>query len=434
MEIIIILLLIFLNAVFAMAEIAIVSSRKHRLQRLINEGDKNAQVALELARNPNKFLSTAQIGITLVGILAGAFGGATVAETLSIRLSAIPPLDPYSDILSVGIVVLIITYLSLVIGELIPKRIALSNPEKIASLVSQPMNYLSSFADPIVKILSISTDLVLDVLQIKQRDEALVSEDEVRMLIREGTKTGVFEVAEKDILERTLALGDKKLNSLMTSRKEIIWLDIDSSFKVIRSKMSKHPHSHYPVCRDTLDKVVGIIRAEDLLIDFLVEEKIALKRSLHKPLFVPATMKVLKVLELFKKSGIHIALVVNEYGNVEGLISLDDVLKAIVGDIPTIDEFDDKEITKRENNSWLVDGLLSIDEFKEHFHINRLPGEKGGNYYTLGGLITHKSGRIPASGDNFEFENYRYEVVDMDGNRVDKVLITRLANLPKPHI
>lgn len=428
MEIIVILLLILLNAVFAMAEIAIISARKHKLQQLINEGNKNAQIALELAKNPNRFLSTVQIGITMVGILAGAFGGATIAETLSVSLSAIPLLDPYSDILSVGIVVLVITYLSLVIGELIPKRIALSNPEKIASLISQPMNYLSSFADPIVKILGISTDFVLNILQIKQRNEALVSEDEVRMLIREGTKTGVFEVAEKDIVERTLALGDKNLNALMTPRKEVVWLDIDSSFKTIRSKMSKHPHSHYPVCRDILDKAVGIIRAEDLLIDFLVEEKIDLKRSLHKPLFVPSTMKGLKVLELFKKSGIHIALVVNEYGNIEGLISLGDVLRAIVGDIPTIDELDDKEITKRENNSWLVDGLLSIDELKEHFHINRLPGEKGGNYYTVGGFITHKLGRIPTSSDNFEFENYRYEVVDMDGNRVDKILITKLEN------
>lgn len=425
MEIIIILLLILLNGIFAMAEIAIVSARKSRLQHLANEGNKNAQAALELANSPNRFLSTIQIGITLVGILAGAYGGATIAEELASYFETIPYLAPYSEVTGIAIVVAVITYLSLIIGELVPKRLALSNPELIASFIARPMRTLSKASAPLVYFLSISIDFILRVLQIKPKEE-LVSVEEVRMLIREGTRVGVFETAEKDIVERTLQLGDKKVNTLMTPRKEIVWLDIDSSFKAIHSRVAKHPHSHFPVCRDTLDKVLGVVRTEDILSNFLIEERIDLRKFLHKPLFIPESTDGLKVLELFKKSGIHTALVIDEYGNVQGVISMTDILEAIVGDIPTIDELGEQEIMKRNDGSYLVDGLVPIDEFKEHFHVGRLPGEKSGNYHTVGGFIMYKLGHIPASGDTFELESLKFEVMDMDGNRVDKMLIVPL--------
>lgn len=423
MEIIIVLLLIFLNGIFAMSEIAVVSSRKAKLQKMVNDGSKSAQAALELAKLPNRFLSTVQIGITLVGIFAGAFGGATIADSLSGKLSKYPFLDPNSDVIALTIVVTVITYLSLVIGELVPKRIALSSPEKIAALVARPMNVLSRVSNPLVMLLSISTDWVFRFLPIKPSTEPTVSDEEIRILLREGTQSGVFEIAEKDIVERTFRLSDKKVNTLMTPRKEIVWLDVDSSFKTIRSKITKNPHAHFPVCRDSIDKVIGVVQTKSLLTDFLAEEKIDLKKILHKPLFIPESMSGLKVLELFKKSGIHMALIVDEYGNVKGLLSITDVLEAIVGDIPTINELDEKEIVRRDNGTYLVDGLAPIDEFKEYFKIKKLPGERSGIFHTVGGFATSNIGRIPITGDNFEIENFRFEVVDMDGNRVDKVLV-----------
>jgi putative hemolysin len=427
MEIIIVLLLIVLNGAFAMSEIAIVSARKSKLQKQAQEGNKNAQVALDLAKSPNRFLSTVQIGITLIGIFAGAFGGATIADSLAKQLTTIPVIAPYSEAVALTIVVSVITYLSLVIGELVPKRIALNNPEKIAITVAQPMEKLSRISYPLVSLLSISTDWVFRILRIKKSPEPTVSDEEVKILLREGMQTGVFESAEKDIVERTFRLSDKKVNTLMTPRKEIIWLDVDSSFKTIRGKITDSPHAHFPICRDTIDKVIGIVRTESLLTDFLAEEKINLKKILHKPLFIPESMDGLKVLELFKKSGIHMALVVDEYGNVQGLISLTDILEAIVGDIPTINEMEEKEITKRDDGTFLVDGLTPIDEFKDYFKIRKLPEERSGIYHTVGGFVTNNIGRIPVSGDSFELDQFRFEVMDMDGNRVDKVLISPIT-------
>lgn len=426
MEIIIVLLLIILNGIFAMAEIAIVSARKAKLQQQSQEGNKNAQAALELARSPNRFLSTVQIGITLVGIFAGALGGATIAQSLAKQLVTVPLVAPYSEAIALTIVVSVITYLSLVIGELVPKRLALNNPEKIAALVAQPMNTLSRISSPVVTLLSISTEWIFRILHVKPSTEPSVSDEEIRILLKEGMQTGVFELAEKDIVERTFRLSDKKVNTLMTPRKEIVWLDIDSSFKTIRSKIIKDSHSHFPVCRDNIDKVVGIVRTESLLTDFLAEEKIDLKKILHKPLYIPESMDGLKVLELFKKSGIHMALIVDEYGNVQGLLSLTDILEAIVGDIPALNELEEKEIIKRDNGTFLVDGLTPTDEFKEYFKIRKLPGERTGIFHTVGGFVTNNLGRIPITGDNFELEYFRFEVMDMDENRVDKVLIVPL--------
>lgn len=414
-----------------MAEIAIISAKKSRLQQLANEGNSRAQAALDISKSPIRFLSTVQIGITLVGIFAGVFGGATIAEDLAKYINTIPLLAPYAQFLALTIVVSSITYLSLVVGELVPKRIALSSPEKIAVFMARPMNKVSMLTSPVVWLLSTSTDTILRIIGIKDRITPVITDEEIKMLLREGTQTGAFELAEKDIVERTMRLSDKKVNSLMTPRKEIVWLDIDSPFKVIRNKITKKPHAHFPVCRDSLDKVVGVIRTENVLVDFLAEEKINLKKLLLKPLFIPESMDGLKVLELFKKSGIHMALVADEYGNTQGLISLADILEEIVGDIPTINELDEEEIIKRDNGTFLVDGLVSVEELKEHFNIKKLPGEKTGEYHTVGGFVTNKIGRIPVTGDNFEIGNFTFEVMDMDGNRVDKILI---IPIPKKEI
>jgi putative hemolysin len=426
MEIIIIILLILLNGIFAMSEIAVVSSRKSKLQARANEGDKSAKAALDLAKSPNRFLSTVQIGITLVGIFAGAFGGATIAKGLSAQLKSIPILSINSDAIALSIVVTVITYLSLVIGELVPKRLALANPERIASIIARPMNTLSNISGPLVSLLSTSTNWIFRLLPVKQSTEPTVSDEEIRMLLREGAQSGVFEMAEKDIVERTLRLSDKKVNTLMTPRKEIVWLDVDSSFKQIRSKITEDPHAHFPVCRGSIDKVVGVVQTKSLLTDYLAEDRIDLLKIIHKPLFIPESMSGLKVLELFKKSGIHMALIIDEYGNVKGLLSITDVLEAIVGDIPTINELDEKEIVKRDNGTFLVDGLTPIDEFREYFKLKKLPGERSGIFHTVGGFATSNIGRIPVSGDSFEVEDLRLEVVDMDGNRVDKVLVVPL--------
>ena len=426
MEIVIVLALIVLNGIFAMAEIAIISARKAKLQQRANEGNKNAQAALDIAKSPNRFLSTVQIGITLVGIFAGAFGGATIAETLSTQLQSVPFIAPYSETVALVLVVSVITYLSLIIGELVPKRLGLSNPEKIAMLVARPMNNLSRVSAPIVWLLSISSDWTLKLFGIKDVAPSTITDEEIKILLREGAQVGAFDKVETDIVERTMRLSDKKAKSLMTPKKDIIWLDIDSPFKTIRNKITKKPHAHFPVCRDSLDKVIGIIRTEKLLVNFLDEEKINLKKLIHKPLFIPESMDGLKVLELFKKSGIHMALVADEYGNTQGLISLTDILEEIVGDIPTINELDEEEIVKRENGTFLVDGLVSIEELKEYFHIRKLPGERTGTYHTVGGFVTHKIGRIPVTDDLFESGNFKYEIMDMDGNRVDKILLTPL--------
>ena len=424
MEIIIILLLIIINGIFAMAEIAIVSARKSRLKQQANEGSKNARVALDLAQSPGRFLSTVQIGITFVGIFAGAFGGETIAKNLSSELRNISVVAPYADGIAIFLVVAFITYLSLIIGELVPKRLALNNPEAVAKSVAYPMNALSRAAAPLVSLLSISTEWILRILQTKQSDEPTITDEEIKMLMGEGARVGIFNLAEKDIVERTLKLSDKKVKSLMTSRKEIVWLELDSPFKTLRNKIAKHPHAHFPVCRDNLDKVVGVVRAEDILTNFLLEEKIELQKFIHKPLFVPESMDGLKVLELFKKSGIHMALVVDEYGNIQGLLSITDILEAIVGDIPSINELEESEIIKRDNGTYLVDGLVSTDEFKEYFHIRKLPDEKSGVFHTIGGFVMNRLGRIPASGDKLEWADFKFEVMDMDGNRMDKILIT----------
>ncbi len=426
MEFIIVLLLIILNGLFAFAEIAIVSARKSRLQKQAQDGNKRAKAALELSGNPAKFLSTVQIGITFISIFAGAFGGETLAHHFAVYFKNIPFIGSYSDQFAFFIVVVIITYLTLIIGELVPKRIALNQPEKAAKRIAEPMKLIAKFTSPLVNLLTISSDFVIRLLHIKPPTEPSVSEEEVKMLLQEGTTAGIFSSEEQDIVERTFELDEKKILSFLTPRKEIRWFDIDSSVKELRTMIGKHPHSYYPVCKGSLDKVVGIVRTEDLLAAFLIEEKVDFAKCLHKPLYVPESTAVWKVLELFKRTGIHTALVVDEYGSILGLIAVADILEEIVGDIPDVDELDERTIVKNKDGNFLVDGLVPIDEFKEYFHIRKLPEEQSGAFHTIGGFVTDQIGRIPIADDTFDFDGFRYRIDKMDGNRVDKILLTPL--------
>lgn len=420
-EILIILLLILVNGLLAMAEIAIVSARKTRLRQLANEGDKSARAALELADSPNRFLSTVQVGITLVGIFAGAFGGATLAQYLAMSLRTIPGLAPYSTALSLGIVVAAITYLSLVIGELVPKRLALHSPERIASLIARPMRILSTLAAPIVYLLSVSTEAVLAILGIESSAGAPVTEEEIQVLVEQGAEAGMIEEAERDMVASIFRLGDRRVEALMTPRTEITWIDINDPPDVIRGTIEASNHSRLPVCDDSLDNVLGIVLVKDLLSQSMAGETLDLRAVMKRPLYVPETMPALKVLELFKQTGMHMALLIDEYGGIDGLVTVVDILEAIVGDIPTPEELVAPPIVQRDDGSWLIDGLLPIDEFKELFQIRHLPDED--SYQTLGGFIVLHIGRIPAPSDHFEWDGLRFEVVDMDGNRVDKVLV-----------
>ncbi len=427
-NILFIILLIIANGVFSMSEIAVVSARKARLQQWVNEGNAKARAALELANSPNRLLSTVQIGITLIGIVAGVLGGATIAEELSARLISIPLLAPYSEAIALGIVVLGITYLTLVIGELVPKRLALHNAERIACTVAAPMRVLSQIASPAVHLLSISTDAVLRILGIRPVAEPPVTEEEINILIEQGMKVGTFEKAERDMVEHVFRLGDLRVGALMTTRTEIVWLDIDDLPEEIRRKIADSGHSRFPVGQGSLDNILGIVQVKDMLGRNMAGKPADLKASLRRPLFVPESTHALKVLELFKQSGIHISLVVDEYGSVQGLVTLNDILEEIVGDIPSVEELEQPLAVQREDGSWLLDGMLSIDEFKEIFHIRKVPGE--GSYQTLAGLILMQMGRIPSVGNHFEWGGLRFEVVDMDGNRVDKVLVMPVHKAP----
>lgn len=432
-EILFIILLIIVNGIFAMSEIAIISARKAKLQQLANEGNTKAKVALELANSPNRFLSTIQIGITLIGIFAGALGGATIAEELKIFIYSLPILEilrPYSDSIAITIVVLGITYTSLVIGELVPKRLAMYNTEKIACMVANPMRTMSIIVSPAVHLLSFSTDIILKTVGIKPVEGHSISEDEIKILIDEGIKTGTFEIAERDMIEHIFRLSDQRVSALLTPRNDIVWLDVDDSPDEIKRKMVDSGLSRFPLCQNSLDNILGIIQVKDILSRDILCKDIPckdmieeIKKSLRRPLFVPESIHVLKILELFKQSGIHMSLVVDEYGSVQGLITLNDILEEIVGDISTAEELADPEAIKREDGSWLLDGMLSVDKFKEIFHITKLPGE--GNYHTLAGFVLAQMGRIPSVGNHFEWSGLRFEVVDMDKNRIDKILAIR---------
>jgi magnesium and cobalt exporter, CNNM family len=426
--IIVILLLIVTSAVFVMAEMALVSARKTRLQQMADEGRSGARIALELASNPDRFLSTTQVGITLVGILMGAYGERTLTNRLAPQLEQFQRIAPYSETVAFVIVVVLITYLTLVLGELVPKRIGLHHPERIASLMAGFMNFLSRMGAPVVRLLGGSTSLVLKVIRLKPSEEPPVTEEEIKVMMEQGTEAGVFEEAEHDIVKSIFKLGDRAISALMMPRRDVVWLDINDPWEETQKKIALSLYSRFPVAQGSLDNVVGIVQAKDLLTRCLAGGKMDLKLNLRPPLFVPEGVPALKLLEMFKKSRTHLALVVDEYGGVEGLVTLNDILEDLVGDVASVDMPEERQIVKRADGSYLIDGKIAIDDLKDLLDIPKLPDEDTGSYLTLGGLVMLQMGRVPVSGDVFDTNGYRFEVVDMDGKRVDKVLVSQLPS------
>jgi putative hemolysin len=425
-EILFILLLLIANGLFAMSEIAIVSSRKARLQRRA-EKDAGARVALELANAPDRFLSTVQIGITLIGILAGAYGGATISAHLAERLNRIPALAPHSEAVSLVVVVMTITYLSLVVGELVPKRLALNYPERIASRIAKPMRFLSLLTSPVVHALSASSSFLLRLLGARPTEEPPITEEEVKILIDVGAEAGVFEEAEHELVDNIFRLADQKIPQLMTPRLDIVWLDVEAPPENIRERIISSPYSRMPVCEGTLDNILGVVKARDLLARVLAGKPLDLRAAMRPPLYVPETRTALQLLELFKRSATHIAMVVDEHGALEGLVTMNDVLEAIVGEMPAHPRRGEGLAVQREDGSWLLDGRMPISDFKELFSIERLPREEEGGYHTLAGFIMTQLGRLPSAADHFVWNNLRVEVVDMDRRRIDKVLVSRIG-------
>jgi len=423
-EIIIVLMLVIVNGIFAMTEMAMVSSRKTRLQNRADKGDAGAQKALDALKDPNRFLSSIQIGITLIGILAGVFGGATVAKNLGGWLSGFPAVGHYGPAIGIGTVVVGITYLSLVLGELVPKRLALNNAEAIASFMATPMRLLTRLAAPIIFLLSLSTNAILTILRVRHEQELSHTEDEIKILIEESTQAGVFEKSEQDLVNRALSLGDRNVNDIMTPRPDIVSIDIDDTPEEMWEKITTSGHSQFPVYSQDPDNILGIASIKDLCAQSVGAKGQGLQSILMQPLFVPESLQALKVLELFKQSRTHMALVVDEYGTVQGIVTLHDILEAMVGDLPSAASASDSSVVLRKDGSWLIDGLLSIDKFKEVFHVDAMPQEDMGLYHTIAGFMLFHFNKIPSTGDHFEWAGLQFEVVDMDGNRIDKVLVT----------
>ena len=423
-ELLIILAIILVNAIFVLSEMSVASSRKARLQQRINDGDRRANTVLQLIENPNLFLATVQIGITLVGVFVGVVGGATLSAPLTGLLVNAPTLAPYAEELALTIVVIGITFVSIVLGELVPKRIALHNPERIAAILAGPMIFVSRLFKPFVWLLGKITDIVLKMLGIEPGNEPPVTEEEIQLLIDQGTQAGVFEEAEQDMVEGVFSLADQRVYSLMTPRPDIVWLDIADSIEEIRQKLEESNFSRFPVRQGSLDAIVGIVKARDLLVQSLNNEPIILKNLLKPAFFVPETMFASRALEVLKEKGTDMLLVIDEFGALQGLLTITDILEEIVGEM----EIEEPQATQRQDGSWLLDGMLEVDEFKEIFHLPVLPHED--EYETLSGFVMVSLGRVPQPTDRFEWHGLKFEVMDMDGRRVDKVLVTTLPQRP----
>lgn len=424
MELLLLLGLILLNGVFSLSEMAVVSARKTRLQHLADQGDQTAEQALQLAQQPNRLLSTVQIGITLIGILAGAVGGATLADQLLPLIQQIPSLAPYSEELAFGSVVLLTTYLSLVIGELIPKRIALINPERTAMLIARPMSWLSRLTTPLVWFLSKSTDLGVRILGIRGSEEPPVTEGEIVALMQEGSQYGVFEEDESQMVKGVLRLDDIRVGGIITPRTELVWLDQADDTETIKTKIMENPHSVYPVVDNDMDHVLGIVKLKDMLLQLVEKREINLESIMYKALTLPESVPTAEVLRRFKQTGIHTAFIVGEYGGIEGVVTMHDVVEEIVGEIdghPSVDI--DREAVRRTDGSWLLDGLLSLYRVEEIYPSFSIPEDEHGSYDTLAGFVLARLGHIPEPAEHFQWNDLIFEVMDMDEMRIDKVLV-----------
>ncbi len=424
-EAVFILVLILFNGVNAMAEIAVVSSRKNRLKKLADEGDPRAKVALELAENPTRFLSTVQVGITLIGILAGALGGARLAARLVPTLQEFSLLAPYAEGIAMVLVVAVITFLSLTLGELVPKRIGMTHPERIAMALARPMNRMSKLTGPAVTLLSWTTEAALKVFGVKRREEAPVTEEDVRMMMLQGLHAGVFHRTEKELIEGVFRLDELLVDDIMTPRTRIEWLNIDEPNEVNWRKIVSSGHTYFPAFQGNRDKVKGIVSIKSLWANLALTDSCEIRDLLTEPLIVPTSMTSTALLETFKKSGIHIALAANEFGGIDGLVTLNDVVEAVVGALPSREQPQKPKVRQRDDNSWICDALLGTNDLKKLMGTGDLPGEKDGDFQTLSGFLLHRLGRIPDEGDTLQAGDFTFEIIDMDGHRIDKVMIMR---------
>jgi putative hemolysin len=426
LDLLLLAVLFLLNGVFAMSELAIASSRKTRLQQWADEGNGRAAAALQLAEHPNRFLATVQIGITLIGIITGFFGGAALSASVQQQLTRIPALAPYSGPVSVFLVVGLITYLSLLVGELVPKRLALQNPERIASLVAPPMLALSRVTAPIVWFLGVSSEFLLRLLGVREAGDAPVTEEEIEILLQEGAAAGVFAPAEHEMVEGIFDLGEREARELMTPRYRLIALDVDDPLEENLRKMADSPHQVFPVYEGDLDHLIGLAPVKKLWAASLAGEAIDLRTLADPALIVPETLPALTALERFRDRSVNVAMVVDEFGGVQGLLSLHDLMEAITGDLePSLTT--DQAWVQRPDGSWLLDGALPIHEVRDVLELDALPGEEDGAFETLGGFIMNRLERIPAVGDATDYGGLRFEVADMDGRRVDRVLVSQVA-------
>lgn len=419
MDIVILLGLIFVNALFVMSEIALVSARKARLESMAEKGDKKARSALDLSHNPEIFLSAAQIGITLIAIFTGVYSGEKFSKDLQPHIAKISFLAEYADTISTTLIVILVTFLSIVFGELIPKRIGLINAEKIAKMMAQPMKVFASITHPFVWLLNKTSNLIFKVFNIKSERDDFVTEDEIKAIITEGTESGSVEEEEKEMIERIFHLGDRNITSLMTHRSDIVWFDVNDNEEKIREKIFQEPHSFYPICDGEIDNIKGVVSIKHMYIS----DDFTLFKDLMVPaLFVPDNNTAYQVMAKFKASKFHACFIVDEYGSLRGMITLNDIMEAIVGDIPDADEAD-YEIIDRGDGSYLVDAQIPFYDFLTYFSRTEWLTEEEHDFDTLAGCILHELEHIPQNGEKLKWKGFNFEIVDMDGHRIDKVMV-----------
>lgn len=424
MEIAFIFVLILLNGLFSMSEIALVSSRRTRLETAAKKGSSSAKTALELANSPNKFLSTVQIGITLIGLLTGIYSGENITNDLDARLQQFESIKPYAHSIAVAIILVIITFLSLVLGELVPKRIGLNSPETIAKLVAKPMKVVSIITAPFVWLLTGTTDLILKVLRVKPSDDSKVTEEEIKAIVQEGAEGGEVQEIEQNIVERVFNLGDRKVGSLMTHRRDIVFIDVDEDITEVRKTVLEEIHSIYPVYEKDKDHIIGVINMKELFATFHKDD-FSIRKILHRPHYISENTSVYMALEQFKKTKYRYSIVADEHGMAQGIITINDILEALVGDVSEFysEEF---QITEREDGTWLIDGHYPFHDFVSYFEMEDMLDDE--DFNTVGGLILNQMGHIPKQGDKTEWHSLRFEVIDMDGVKIDKVMVSRSNN------
>jgi putative hemolysin len=420
-EVVILLLLIFTNGLFSMSEIALVSARKSRLESMAAKGDAKAQKALELSENPEVFLSATQIGITLISILTGLYSGEKFSGDLRPYIEQVDLLKPYAATIATSLIVVIVTFLSIIFGELMPKRFGMMKAEKIARQVAGPMALFSKFTHPFVWLLLQVSGFLFRLFNIKQTGDNLVTEEEIKAIITEGSEHGAIEEEEKDIIERVIHLGDRSITSLMTHRTDIVWVDITDTVETVKGKINGQPYSSYPVCEGTVDNIKGLVFMKDLFLSG--SNDITMDKLMRKAMFVPENNSAYQLLEKFKESKMHSCFIVNEYGTLEGLITLNDILEAIVGDVPQTGQ-EEYQIVERKDGSFLIDAQVPFYDFLSRFEKTEWMNEGEQEFDTLAGFVLHQLERIPHTGDRFEWKGFEFEIIDMDGQRIDKILLT----------